>query len=66
MRGCDSRKQVRRERGNAALARSVGADKSDLANFRIFFHQAFLSFLAARASYAPTEPDLGTPRLQLG
>ena len=42
------------------------ANKSDLANFRIFFHQVFLSFLAARASYAPTEPDLGTPRLQLG
>ena len=66
MRGCDGGKQVGRERGNAALARQVVADKSDLADFRSFFHEAFLSFLAARASYTPTEPDLGTPRLQLG
>ena len=38
MRGCDGRQQVGRERGNAALARQMVADKSDLADFRTFFH----------------------------
>ena len=37
---CDGGKQVGRERGNAALARQVVADKSDLANFGILFHEA--------------------------
>jgi hypothetical protein len=42
MRGCDSRKQVRRERGDAAFARQMVADESDFAHFRSFFHEAFL------------------------
>src|SRR5712692_8184708 len=50
MRGGDGRKQVRRERGNAAPARQVVADKSDLANLRILSYEAFLSLLAPRAS----------------
>ena len=44
MRGCDGRKQVGRERGDAAFARQVVADKSDLANFGIFFHEAVFHF----------------------
>ena len=42
MRGCDGCKQVGRERGDAALARQVVADESDLANFRCLLHQIFL------------------------
>ncbi len=41
MRGRDGRQQVRRERGDAALARQVIADKSDFANFRTFSHEGF-------------------------
>ena len=48
MRGCHGRKQVGRERRNAALARQVVADKSDLANFGNFCHEQS-SFLATRA-----------------
>ena len=39
VRACDGGKQVGRERGNAALARQVVADKSDLADFRSAFHE---------------------------
>ena len=46
----DGRKQVRRERGNAALAWQMIADKSDLANLRILFHDVSLSYLAAGGS----------------
>src|SRR5260370_39279290 len=38
MRGCDGPKQVGRECGNAALARQVVADKSNLADSGMFFH----------------------------
>ena len=38
VRAGDGRKQVRRERRNAALARQVVADESNLADFRGFFH----------------------------
>ena len=38
-RACDGGKQVGRERGNAALARQVVADKSDLADFRSAIHE---------------------------
>src|ERR1039458_1975437 len=41
MRACDGSKQVRRERSNAALAWRVVANKSNLADFRSFFHEAF-------------------------
>ena len=37
---CDGRQQVGRERGDAALARQVVADKSDLADFECF-HKEF-------------------------
>src|SRR5882724_8341701 len=40
MRSCHGRKQVRRERRNAALAGQVVADKRDLTNFGTFFHVA--------------------------
>ena len=40
MRGCDRGQQIGRERGNAALARQMVADKSDLADFRSFFHES--------------------------
>ena len=42
MRGLDRRKQVGSERSDAALARQVVADESDLANFRSLLHQIFL------------------------
>jgi hypothetical protein len=45
----DGRQEVRSERGNAALAWQVIADKSYLADFGIFFHEAFLA-LAQSAS----------------
>ena len=41
MHGRYGGKQVRRERGNAALAWQVVANKRDLANSRSFFHDAF-------------------------
>src|ERR1035438_464955 len=41
MRSRDGRKQVRREGGNAALSGQVIADKSNLVDFRCFFHEAF-------------------------
>jgi hypothetical protein len=51
MHSCDGRKQVRSERGNAALAWQMIADKAILPTLvRILFHEAFLSFLAARGS----------------
>jgi hypothetical protein len=42
MRGCDSREQIRCERGNAALARQMITYKSDFANFEMVFHEAWL------------------------
>jgi hypothetical protein len=39
MRACDGGKQVRRERGNAALARQMVADKSDLTDSRSAIHE---------------------------
>src|SRR6266851_1455750 len=42
MSGCDGRKQVRRESGDAAFARQMVADESDFANIGSFFHAAFL------------------------
>ena len=41
MRAGDGGKQVGRERGDAALARQVVADESDLADFRNVFHVTF-------------------------
>jgi hypothetical protein len=38
MASCHGRQQVGRERCNAALPRQIVADKSNLANFRTFFH----------------------------
>ena len=58
MRSCHGGKQVRRERGNAAFARQVVADKSDLANFRDFFLETF-------PSIKPQVPINGLGRLQV-
>jgi hypothetical protein len=49
MSGCNRRKQVRRERGDAALARQVVADKRDFANLRTFFHKPVLVLKGAKA-----------------
>ena len=43
MRAGDGGKQVGSEGGDAALARQMVADKSDLADFGIFFHMIFMS-----------------------
>src|SRR5437588_2324465 len=45
MHSGDGRQQVGRERRDAALARQVIADKSNLADLRMFFHAAILCFL---------------------
>jgi hypothetical protein len=49
IRGGDGRQKVRSECGNAALAWQVITDKGYLADFGIFFHEAFLA-LAQSAS----------------
>jgi hypothetical protein len=49
IRGCDGRQEVGSERGDAALAWQVIADKGYLADFGKFFHEAFLA-LAQSAS----------------
>src|SRR5260370_16197787 len=41
MRAGDGGKQVGRERSDAALTRQVVTGKSNLADFRVFFHRAF-------------------------
>src|SRR5947209_14120534 len=56
MRAGDRRKQVRRERRNAALSRQVVAHKSDLSDCRRVF-QAILSAVTMKRSGAgPTKP----------
>jgi hypothetical protein len=47
MGSCDGREQVRRERGNATLARQVIANEGDFSNSRAFFHKRFQAWTQA-------------------
>src|SRR5579884_3182764 len=51
MRSRNRGQQVRRERGNAALAGQVIADERDLVNFRRFSHKESATTLSARTTY---------------
>ena len=59
IRAGDGGKQVGRERGDAALARQIVADKSDLADFRVLSHDSCSWILSARtmnrSGAAPTK-----------
>src|SRR5712692_1537573 len=61
MRACDGSKQVRCERSNAAPAWQVVANKSNLADFRSFYHEAVPLQPCARIPVS-----IGCSRLQYG
>src|ERR1017187_124748 len=57
MRACYGGKQIGREGSNSTLARQVVPDKSDLANFRIFFNHDFHLSLHP---FSPNDEPIGS------